>query len=360
MVRAALVVASLLLVATASAEPYFAVKDGQKCANCHVSASGGGMRNIYGNVYSSTILPHNPLGTPGQGVNKWNGKFLKYLKLGANLRGSQQNIDVPGRPDSSEWDVRWASVYFAIEPIENKLLLYTNQDISQGEAVERETWLQWNISPEIYVRGGKFFLPFGWRLQDDNAFVRQVSGISMTTPDTGIELGLETDRFSGQLAVTRGTAGGPEVDDGKQISLSGTYIEAKWRAGASISYNNADAGDRRLYAIYGGIRTGPVTWLAEIDYVVDFGFPEGRRNQIVSLLEGNWQAYDGLNVKVTYEYLVPDDSLDENERNRVSAVVEYTPIQFLQLRGGYRDFNGIPQSDVQNRSELFLELHAFF
>ena len=109
-----------------------------------------------------------------------------------------------------------------------------------------------------------------------------------------------------------------------------------------------------------GYRWKQVAWLAEIGYVIDMSFPEGKRNQIVSLLEANWRYSKGQNLKITFEHLDPDDTLEENERNRWSAVWEIFPIQNLQFRAGIRVYDGIPQSDVQNRTEYFGQLHVFF
>ncbi len=81
---------------------------------------------------------------------------------------------------------------------------------------------------------------------------------------------------------------------------------------------------------------------------------------MATLLEGNWKIRKGLNAKLSYEYFDPDDTLDEDQRNRISAVLEFFPIQFTQLRLGARYYNGIPQNPVQNRTDLFLQVHVFF
>jgi len=47
-------------------------------------------------------------------------------------------------------------------------------------------------------------------------------------------------------------------------------------------------------------------------------------------------------------------------QTRYSAVYEYTPIAFLQLRAGYRHYFGIPQNNLQNQQLLFMELHGYF
>lgn len=344
----------------AVAEPYLAVQEGYKCSTCHVSANGGGMRNVFGNLYSRMLLPAHTVGADDTESFKWNGEFLKYLKAGANVRGSEKRTSIPGRVDQSGWDLERASVYLAIEPIKNKLLIYVDQEFGQGDHFNREAWVRWNFNQSFYARVGRIFLPFGLRIEDDTAFIRRVSGINFTTPDKGVEFGYEKGPWSAQLAVSNGTAGGPELDSGKQISLLAVYVLPKWRLGGSINFNNSDAGDRELYALFAGARTGPVTWLAEIDFIVDMGFPEGRRSHLATLLEGNWKIRKGLNAKLSYEYFDPDDTLEEDQRNRISAVLEFFPIQFTQLRLGARYYNGIPQNPVQNRTDLFLQVHVFF
>ena len=50
----------------------------------------------------------------------------------------------------------------------------------------------------------------------------------------------------------------------------------------------------------------------------------------------------GHNLKVTYEFLEPDDDRGEDQQERYSLVWEYSPIQFVQSRVGFRSYNGIP------------------
>jgi len=68
----------------------------------------------------------------------------------------------------------------------------------------------------------------------------------------------------------------------------------------------------------------------------------------------------GNNLKFTYEYHDPSEILVENARERYSVVWEPFVNQFTQFRAGVRDNRGIPQSDAQNLTEYFLELHLFF
>jgi len=106
-----------------------------------------------------------------------------------------------------------------------------------------------------------------------------------------------------------------------------------------------------------------VSWLAEFDAIDDRSFIPiaGRKKRSSAwLAEGNWRIVQGHNLKVTAEYLDPDEQIADNRQTRYSAVYEYAPIQFLQLRAGVRQFDGPQEFATQNRRLYFLEMHGFF
>ena len=344
---------------TAQAEPYLAVSQGMKCLVCHTSPTGGGKRTAYGNVFTRQELAAHKLGKDS--TKYWTGELFKYLAVGGDLRGGWSRTNVPGRPQISDTDLEEFLAYGEVRLIPNKLMFYIDSRLRPGDPIVREMYLRLSSTDgRMYVRAGDFFLPFGFRVQDDDAFIRQVTGINYNTPDTGVEFGLEQGKWSAQLAVTRGTAGGPEVDSGKQYSLRLSHVNSDWRVGGSFNFNDAAAGDRQIQNVFAGLRTGRVAWLAELDFIVDDGTPTGRRKLWTSLVEANIAARRGHNLKLTFEYFDPDIDVAEDEQNRISVVWEYFPIQFLQTRLGYRRYNGIPQNPAQNREQFFLELHVPF
>ena len=109
-----------------------------------------------------------------------------------------------------------------------------------------------------------------------------------------------------------------------------------------------------------GVRPGPVAWLGEVDFISDDvpGLPSV--DAIAAFIEGNWLYRKGQNLKISYDYLDPDDSVSENHQVRWSVLWEYSAIQFVQMRLGARHYDGIPQVPAQNRDEVFAELHVFF
>ncbi len=353
-------IAILYLVAMpAHSEPYLAIYKGMQCSSCHSHPSGGGLRTAYGNVYAQTELPSERIG--GGDSQLWTGEVLDWLSVGANLRAGYQSVDVPGAETTSEFDVKRGTVYLQAKIIPNRLSLYIDQQVAPGSSLNREAYIRLNTSDQrFHFAAGQFFLPFGLRLQDDSAFIRQTTGVNFTIPDRGIQAGFESGPWSTQISVTNGSGGGAEVDSGKQISFISNYVRSNWRAGIGFNTNNADVGDRLMQNLFFGLKTGPIAWLAEIDLINDdlVGNPE--QDAIATLLEANWLVRRGHNVKISYDYFDPNDDLDENHQVRYSLIWEYTPMQFLQSRIGARIYDGIPQVNLQNRDEFFAEIHGFF
>jgi hypothetical protein len=232
--------------------------------------------------------------------------------------------------------------------------------LAPGDAQVREAYARYmDPTRGWYVKAGRFYLPFGWRLEDNAAFVRDVSGVNTNTPDDGVELGLELPEWSMQLAVTNGAANAGS-GSGDQFTGQVAWVKQRGRIGLALLHTDSDAGNRDSAGLFAGLRTGPIAWLGEVDYVRDEGFPEGTRDFVAALAEMDWGWRKGHNLKLTAEYLDPDRDVDQDRQTRWSAVYEYTPLPFVQLRSGWRQYDGIPQNDNDNRSEAFVEIHGFF
>jgi len=113
-------------------------------------------------------------------------------------------------------------------------------------------------------------------------------------------------------------------------------------------------------AMFGGFRTGRVQWLSEIALISDESTNNPTVEQLATFAEANVSLTKGHNLKLTYEYLDPNRDQDEDGRNRYSAVYEFFPLPFVQVTGGARVNEGIPQSDTQNIDEAFLQLHLYY
>jgi len=342
----------------AHAEPYFAVQQGLKCMACHVNPTGGGMRNVYGETWGQTVLPARYIAADG--AEPWTGELNRYVALGGNLRADASVTDIPHQKTQTAFDVEEMRVYLEVRAIPDRLSVYVDQRIAPGGSINSEAYGRlWFHEHHLYVKAGQMYLPYGLRLQDDTAFIRQVPGINFATPDRGVELGLETDQWSAQFTMSNGTAGGPAAGSGKQYSLRAEYVRSLGRIGASFNLNDAAAGKRQMQNLFAGLRTGPVAWLGEADYIVDDSLGP-RRKQALGLVEADWRIRQGHNLKLTAEYFDPDIDVSNDAQNRFSLVWEFTPMQFVQLRIGARNYDGIPQNDLENRRVLFAQLNGYF
>ena len=318
----------------ANAEPWLAVKKGLKCMVCHTNPTGGGKRNVYGNIFAQNELAARRIeipeltttsagGATGFGHEYWTGELNRFLSIGGDLRNNYTYTDIPNRDNTSEFDTEEVLLYVDFSLIPGRLSFYIDEKVAPGGAENREAYaLFWMRDNTIYLKAGKMFLPYGFRLEDDTAFIRRVPGINYQTPDNGVEAGLEVDAWTINFAITNGSAGGSETDDGKQYSLLGSYTSERWRIGSSLNYNDLDGGDRKMGNIFAGLRTGPVNWLGEVDFIRDEGTPTGERDMWVGLIEANWLITKGLNLKLTGEYFEPDTDVSNDDQSRGSIVVD--------------------------------------
>lgn len=353
---ASLLVACMCAITPVLAEPYMAVQMGVKCSACHVNPSGGGKRTEFGSIYGLTTITEDDV------TEIWQApKLNDYVSIGGDLRVNAVSNSIPNQDSTFLFETEEMLLYVEVQLLPDQLTFYFDERLGPGGTLNREAYsLLWFRDKTMYVKAGRMFLPFGFRLEDDTAFVRQVSGINYNTPDDGVELGFDLERISINLAITNGTAGGGENDTGKQFSLRGSYVAPAWRAGASYNYNDVEDQDRKMTALFAGLRTGKAHWLMEWDYIVDDISPGNQLKQLVAFVEVNLGLWKGHNFKLTHEFLDPDKSIDEDERTRWSFVWEYFPMPFTQLSVGYRDNEGIPQNDLQNMRELFVQLHNYF
>lgn len=337
------------------AEPYLALTMGLKCSACHVNPTGGGLRTTFGSVWGQTALPDRTLGD----TNPWTGELNRHLAIGADLRGGATWLDQPGSKGLSSFDLTSLRAYVDLRPIPEFLAFYVDERLAPGTATNAEAYMRvWTTGRRFYMKAGQLYLPYGIRLQDDSAFTRQATGINFNTPDRGLELGFDGTRWTAQFAVTNGTAGGPEVDNGKQWSLRSEYVAPRWRAGASFNLNDLAAGTRRMQNVFGGVKTGPVVWLAEFDYIVDDSAGP-QRKQAAGLAEADWKLAPGQNLKFTAEAFDPDRAAPRDRQTRLSLVWEYTPLPFIQVRAGLRNYDDVQEVPFYNQRIVFLQLHGY-
>src|SRR5665213_238070 len=191
-------------VRIAVAEPYPALRTGYKCVACHINPTGGGMRNTFGNLFAERLMATHmlPAGSP-----LWTGQVLQdIVHIGGDLRTDSSRTDTPQAATQQQFALQQMRLYADVSVIPNLLGIYVDEQVAPGAAQTMEAYVRYGDTSAWYLKAGHFYLHFGWRLQDQTAFVRQVTGINMNTPDDGVEFGWERAHWSGQLDLTNGAA----------------------------------------------------------------------------------------------------------------------------------------------------------
>ena len=345
-----------LPVRRALAEPYIAVQQGLACAQCHVNPTGGGARNALGNAIAQTQLAARALPASAPA---WNGTVNQWFAVGGDLRAAATWQHTAGSSARSNLSFEQLRAYLAVSVVPERLLFYVDEQLAPDNAVNREAWVMYrSAAAHWYAKAGRMYLPFGLRLQDQQAYTRQVAGINMDTPDNALELGWQQRKWEAQFALSGGLAGGSSANSGLQYGLQLVRVVDRWRVGAGLDRNDNAAARSRSAALFAGLRTARLAWLAEVDLVQAARSNASDAQFAAALLECNWHVAPGINLKLTGEWLDPDRRRPDDLQQRHSVVFEYTPFPYIQLRAGARSASAAQSSAADSR-QAFFEVHAY-
>ncbi len=353
MVALSLVAATIVAAGGAhtAPEPYLALRTGLKCSACHVNRSGGGGRSAYGSVYAQTQLPMRTGTVRDRALND-------FLSVGWDLRAVGSGTTSYSVPRTAI-ELSEANAYFEARLIERVLELYLDETLGPAQAGAREMFALLDGLPlNGYAKAGKFMLPYGLRLQDDAEFIRTQTGFTYKTPDQGVELGFEPGALSFFVALSNGTAGAAENNDGKQFTSTLAVVRRHFRLGGSASRNEGTGVARRdVYGGFGGLGLGPVSLLGEVDQIAEQLPSGGKLKQLAGFVEGDVLAAKGVNLKATYGYFDKNLDVPEDQRVRLRFGLELFPVGFLRAAAFYTADLWIPQAATPDRVSLELHLH---
>ena len=207
----------------------------------------------------------------GSDEDLWTGQVMKFLSVGGNARANYNWQDVPHQRAPTNSTVEEARAYLDFGVIPNRLSVYIDQRFAPGNSTNMEANVRyWIKESALYVKAGRMYLPFGYRFEDDNAFVRQLSGINMQAPDEGVEFGIEHGSWTAQVALSNGAGGGTESRqrqagrDARRVRA----VDAGAAARACVSTTPTPAIAVGA-GVFGAFDAGPVTLLGEVDYFDD-------------------------------------------------------------------------------------------
>ena len=354
---------SLIYVETAYTEPYIAYREGYKCSVCHVNQTGGGMRNAYGELYTQTeLIPL--LEELSDKSMDFTSELSASVTMGADFMVVDETLFSYDDVDASNsFDIDSGSLYLRTELIPGHLTLYIDETITPSGASNRESFILIDDLPGgAYLKAGRMLLPYGIRLWDDEAFIRQVTGFNYDNQDMGVEVGIEPGSFSLVAALSNGTSGSRDDNKSKQISTTGNVFLRNLVLGGSLSFNSSRGIERLLFGPYASLRAGPFTLMGEADWINESDNESGglERDQFVAYSSLEFWYRQSLNFRLAFDYHDPYDTVEEDERSRLSIGVDAFLTPSLTAGAYYRIKEGIPQSAQDNTDVFVLSLHAFF
>lgn len=350
----------LLFPSALLAEPYLAMREGLKCSACHTNRTGGGKRTRMGTGYGTQALPWDKVDLQEKKIPHYWALLNDNLSIGGDFRFLNESTFEEGNT-ANTFQTDKVDLYVSARLLPDVLSVYLDESLAPGGAQAREVFGMLETLPSHgWIKAGKFLPPYGLRLEDDRAFIREVTGFNFNNSDLGVEAGMEPGDWTFAFSATNGTFGSVDNNSAKQLTGSAVYVRNIFRAGASGSWNSGDTATRNSGAVFGGLRIGHAVLLGEADYIQDEPDNGPTRNQLVTYSEISYPVHDGFTLKAGYEYYDPDRAIDENQRDRVLIGAEIFPLPFMHLSIYYRINESIPQNIPQNADLLTFRIHLYF
>ncbi|MBI3995470.1 MAG: hypothetical protein HY349_05790 [Nitrospirae bacterium] len=326
---------------------------GMACGDCHINPTGGGLRTQHGREVMLDFLPM---------VKKDHAEFEEMISWSRNVAigGDFRFMYLHSQPESTAslqnaFFPMQSDLYIAVSPTD-QLTLY----LQDGRGGPREYFGLFQKLPyNAYFKFGRFIPPYGLRLDDHTSFIREKLQLGALDQDAGVEAGFVNGYFFGHGAAINGNPGS-ETDDNDKKGFSGTAgFRSPYLTMGGSYYVNHGLDDERTYAGgYAMAHLGPISWLGEWDLVrvsdlnLDTKATGGALYQ-----EINFAPLDGIVLQLKYDRYDPDDTVSDNELQRVTAGLDLYPVPYTEVLVQYR--KNLEDPEIRNDQWLVM-MHLFF
>lgn len=225
---------------------------------------------------------------------------------------------------------------------------------------------------QMYGKVGRFLPAFGWRLDDHTAFIRQGQSFDNERQVTGVEIGANPNYPYVNASIFYPAPDWEEpfdIDSGIGTAITAGYRDFIWQAGGSFMYEDDNQGSdvwfganwsvnlhEAVHPWKWGSEWLPIIYLGEFDIRITSPEDAEGRTGITAFHEINVWPYDGINVKLRYDWQDPDISFLDDHRHRYTVGVEVHPVTGIEVIVQYR-INDEPAGRANN--EALVILHGF-
>lgn len=321
----------VLAVAEPAAAYPWLVRDGYgTCSGCHVDPSGGELLTGYGRMVAWDRLPTRWRSAPATQETPTTALWglaptPAWLPVGASYR--QLMLYEPGTPRlvtfPMEADVklgltegRWlAAVSFGVARVPAGSPHAHAAQISRGQGntaqlLSRYHWIGYRIGDGLVLRGGRLALPYGLRIAEHTAWVRDATRTDRESDQShGVALSYEGGDVRGELMAAfgnlqlrpdryreRGVVGFVETKATEvlRLGLSGLWLTAA----ADLDTLEQETTDRRVVGPFGRAVLGEHTALL---FEIDVSSGARRDLGVVGFVQVDHELVQGLHLMATGE-----------------------------------------------------------
>ena len=314
--------------------PRFAARVEQKCNLCHVSPTGGGMRNTYGAQYFALteLAVHK---VPLEEITKFQPYVSDNISLGMDgrmLYFYDENVE-----QSSFFQME-GNLYIDAQVTERFQVSYFPGLYTGFEVFATGYFLPF----QGYVRAGKFQPSYGWRFADHTNFVREKMLWPPNSFDTGMEFGIYPHKVSATLGFFNGSGSQLDSDKGKAMAARFEYRPHFGKIGLGLggSYwrNDRTVGAINMYGpmYYMNLFSGKIIYMGEFDWLederADITMMAATQSLTLMLTQGIW-------LEGKYDFHDPDTDFKGGAVSRYSFNLDYFPIGFLEIEPSLRFYS---------------------
>ena len=340
------VLLAVAIVPQAQALPLYASREGATCMTCHYDPNGGGIRNPFGFQYGKN---RHSL----EEEERWakftvDPKLTSWLQIGFDTRilyVASHTSGTSGLQTSTFFPMQ-GQLNFAVTPLDNLTLVASrglvvdNPGFPSGYIARELYALFRGLPADLFLRVGRFRLPFGLRQADHTSYVRGPEFLPYDSQqdDAGIEVGSVGSNWFGSLSFTDGSE--PFGDRAQTFSGKVGRASKGFQAGASgyHRYDEALAMTSDRWGLYASTTRGRITLLGEYAGGTMEGTGMPSTDLQAAFGEIDYRASRGLDFLGKLDYFEQTGGSEASAR-RYTIECDVNPMPFTQIQIYYRYYN---------------------
>ena len=362
----------LYLVGELESYPRFSAYTGENCNLCHVSPTGGSMRNLYGTKYAQDNLQMEAFKKLVKDA-KFSPRINDFINIGGDVRIAHIDNQVPNQGNQNTFLTMQGDLYVNAEV--NKLLsvfVSSGIEIPNFPTKYEAYGMISGLPAGFYFRAGRFSPDYGIKIVEHRAYQRQDLLNTPYSPDAGLEMGIQPGIFTlnaglfnglntnffdtdqNKMFVTKGDATINFDDYRYNFNFGMSFYNNPYQAFVSGNTLNANRKAWNWFTKIG--LDNRVALLGEVDF---------EENTIDNFLKRKAFTYGELDIRVIqglelrgqYEYFDPDRDTDNDEMNRYSFGVAAFPVPGMETELMIRIVS--EEADLDN-DEYQFNFHFYF